>query len=107
MGEEGNPVQLEYKPTGAEGHGYQEYNKLESQQKIEAASKEARMQREKHRRAQIADEDEAWAKDVNARLMELPFLEDEDTGGKKEKKKEKKEKKKQKKKEKKEKKKEK
>jgi len=94
--EEGNPVQLEYKPTGAEGEGHGVYNKLASQIKIDEAAKEKRKHLEKHRRAQIKDEDEAWAKQMEKRLAEWPALQDGDSddGGKKKKKKKKKDKKK-------------
>mmetsp|Transcript_0 Transcript_0/g.2 ORF Transcript_0/g.2 Transcript_0/m.2 type:complete len:283 (+) Transcript_0:142-990(+) len=57
--ENGDPTLLEYKATGAEGQGYQVYNVLDTQKKIE----EIRSQKRKPTgKTSLEDEDEAWAK---------------------------------------------
>jgi len=57
--EDGDPKLLEYKATGAEGRGYQEYNVIKSQQRISEVSAQ---RRELAAPAAPKDEDEAWAK---------------------------------------------
>jgi len=63
LDENGDPKLLEYKATGAEGKGYQIYNQLDSQKKLQNVVEERqKYQEERKSKAAPEDEDEAWAR---------------------------------------------
>lgn len=63
LDENGDPKLLEYKATGAEGKGYQVYNQLDSQKKLQNVVEERqKYQEERKSKAAPEDEDEAWAR---------------------------------------------
>jgi len=63
LDENGDAKLLEYKATGAEGKGYQIYNELDSQKKLQNVVEDRqKYQDDRKSKAAPEDEDEAWAR---------------------------------------------